>query len=233
MASVETIVALLRNGLCVAVDTLPRNHRLKLPLKALLFEYAASGELSSWADWLKKTGTFEELSVLSVFIAFLQLCAVGFNCVGAMLLPSTIAEYRRLRLLEGQSMKSRSRIVEVGSTLAVRRATSKVAFAVVRLLLAPSFAVLAFYTLRLASQRLLEWALLLMQIALAIALDAMWRELAYRRRKAANATVVASTPATDDPELLAALDEIPVGSDSLVAIVSEASAGPCVPLDSM
>ncbi|KAJ8605697.1 hypothetical protein CTAYLR_010146 [Chrysophaeum taylorii] len=225
MASIETLVAFARNGLCVCVDTLPSTHFLKLPLKAIMFDLATTpSSLPAWvASWTSMV-TIEELSVLNVCIASLQGCAVVFNMSGALGLPAAISEYRRLRVIESRlALKSRSRVAEVGASLAVRRASSSMAFALVRLLLGPSFGVLALYTLRLASQRLLEWALLLMQIALAIALYAMWRELGWRRQKAANATILTTNPTTDDPSVLATLDELPPpNSDGLVALVSKA-----------
>mmetsp|Transcript_23806 Transcript_23806/g.74488 ORF Transcript_23806/g.74488 Transcript_23806/m.74488 type:complete len:335 (-) Transcript_23806:595-1599(-) len=225
MASLETLVAFFRNGLCVCVDTLPGTHYLKLPLKAVIFEVSSSSkwQVPSFVVRLLRVGTVEEMSVLNVCIACLQTAAVCFNVVGASSLPRAVREYGRLRVIETRvATKSRSHVAQIGASLAVRRATSTAAFALVRLMLGPSFTVLALYTTRLASQRLLEWALLLMQVALGIALAAMWRELTYRRRKVANTTALAAAPDTEDPELLEAVDDIPSESEGLIALVSKA-----------
>lgn len=227
MASFETIIAFARNGMCVCVDTLPGEHLLKLPLKALHSDSVISAWLPDWMLTLMRNGTVQELSILNACIACLQLAAVIFNLAGAAALPLALTEYRRLRLIESRlALKSRSRIAEVGASLAVKRAASKVAFALVRLLLGPSFALLALYSLRLASQRLLEWSLLLMQIALTIALVAMWRELSDRRIKAANASAVAESPSNDDPGMLVALDDISSDSQALGTLFLKASAKP-------
>lgn len=213
--------------MCVCVDTLPGEHLLKLPFKALHSDSTISSWLPDWTLTLMRHGTLQELSILNVCIACLQMAAVLFNLAGAAALLLAWNEYRTLRSIEsGLALKSRSRIAEAGVALCLRRAASKVAFGIVRLLLGPSFAVLALYSLRLASQRMLEWSLLLMQIALAIALVAMWRELSHRRIKAANASAVAKSPNTDDPELLVTLDDISSDSQALVTLFLKASAKP-------
>lgn len=206
MAGLETLVALMRNGLCVCVDTLPSTHLLKLPLKAILLEVGKLDVGERLAGYTRIP--VAELSVLNVGIAALQVCAVWFNATGALGLGRCVADYRRLVSVERRlALKSRSRAAEVGARHARLHAASNMAFTVVRLMLAPAFGVLALYTLKVASQRLLEWALALMQVALGIALWAMVRQLKYRRRKAEFAAAASEGP-SDDPEELVVVDDL-------------------------
>lgn len=222
MAGLETLVALMRNGLCVCVDTLPSTHLLKLPLKAILLEVGKLEVGERLAGYTRLP--LAELSVLNVGIAALQLCAVWFNATGALGLGRCVADYRRLVSVERRlALKSRSRAAEVGAKHARLHAASNMAFALVRLMLAPAFGVLALYTLKMASQHLLEWALALMQVALGIALWAMARQLAYRRRKADYAAAASEGP-SDDPDELVVVDDLVENSthQGLVAIVTAA-----------
>lgn len=223
MASLETLVALARNGLCVCADLLPGGHFMKLPLKALLFELKSKVSEEHWVSRLDVGPVTGQLSVLNVCIAFLQVCAVCFNAIGALNLPAALSDYRRLSDAETLAAKSRSNAVTVGAELAARRATSNLAYSIARSLLAPSFAVLALYTMGTASQQAVEWALLLMQIALAISLHAMWRDIGYRKQKAANAKLVAVSPKTDDPALLASIEDFVYhGEGGMAAVVLRA-----------
>jgi len=147
--------------------------------------------------------TVSKVSSLSLVIALLQLCAVAFNLLGCRSLPRALKAYGRARIVESKARGFKSRAFSEGALRACLRARSDVAYGIVRACLAPSFFILALFTLKSCDQYLLEYALLLMQAALALALWAMWLDLGFRQRKAQFAEDLHAVSSSDsDSELV-------------------------------
>ena len=196
--SLETWIGLARNGLCVVADTLP--------------------------DEYDQFGYFENgMSTLNALIAPLQFAAAVFNARAALKLPSAIQARKDALALKEACEKARSTVAIDAHTRRVKQTTYGICYAFLSCTLAPAFLVLCMNSCKVATERQVQWALLAMQIGLAVALWAMREEYKDEHTKAENCADVASGERDKSLRAQACCDAGLIDKKSLEACVFDES----------
>ena len=164
--SLETWIGLARNGLCVVADTLPEHY--------------------------DQFGRFESgMSTLNALIAPLQFAAAVFNFRSALKLPAALQARKDALALGDACARSRSSVAVDAHTRRVKQTTYGVCYAILSCTLAPAFLVLTLNSCKVATEHQVQWALLAMQLGLALALWAMREEYLNEFNRAVNCEEVA------------------------------------------
>ena len=196
--SLETWIGLARNGLCVVADTLP--------------------------DEYDQFGYFENgMSTLNALIAPLQFAAAVFNAKAALKLPEALQARKDALALKEACEKARSTVAIDAHTRRVKQTTYGICYAFLSCTLAPAFLVLCMNSCKVATERQVQWALLAMQIGLAVALWAMREEYKDEHTKAENCADVASGERDKSLRAQACCDAGLIDKKSLEACVFDES----------